>query len=83
MAETSLESWQGVYTGFAGPLSLFVESPGCGGRKVVFLSDSTYEAEALELEHSYSPLGRVEIDIHACTGCKTCAAGCPTNALAY
>jgi ferredoxin len=40
-----------------------------------------YATEDLTLEHSQSPLGMVEIDSETCTGCTTCAAGCPTSAL--
>ncbi|MBI4497459.1 MAG: 4Fe-4S binding protein [Chloroflexi bacterium] len=34
------------------------------------------------LEHPFSPVGTVQIDAQVCSGCCSCAVGCPTGALA-
>jgi ferredoxin len=40
-----------------------------------------YQTQSLMLEDPASPVGIVEIDEMACTGCQTCVGACPTQAL--
>ncbi|HSJ82625.1 MAG TPA: 4Fe-4S binding protein [Acidimicrobiia bacterium] len=52
-----------------------------GAAGVLAAVAETTGTDDLLFTHPDSPLGLVEIDPTACTGCATCAAACPTGAL--
>ncbi|MDA1349228.1 MAG: 4Fe-4S binding protein [Chloroflexi bacterium] len=63
-----------------GPLRLF--GRGISSVAIKRLVDH-YGVEDLTLDHLESPVGLVDIDDRACTGCGTCAGACPTDALSF
>jgi MinD superfamily P-loop ATPase len=60
------------------PISLFGTGVAAEAVRTLF---QRYGTDDLTLEHPQSPFGLVKIDKEACTGCKSCAAACPTGAL--